>query len=66
MGYKEHFYSDRNDALIMLSVIPLYGVAIGKYGLRMFLALLISVIVGTITEFAAFKLRKQDIGLFGI
>ena len=65
-GVVENFFFDRNDTLILLFSIPLYMAAIGKYGVKIVLALGLSILVGTAVEIAACKIRKQRIGLLGV
>lgn len=50
----------------MLFTLPLYLAAIGKYGLRIVAALLVSLIIGTMVEIAACKIRKQEIEILGM
>jgi electron transport complex protein RnfD len=66
MGLVENLFFDRNDTLIMLFTIPVYFAAIGKYGLRIVVALLISFFIGMMIEIAAFRIRKQAIGILGM
>jgi len=65
MNFIKKFFSDRNDFLIIIFSMPLYISAIGKYGFRIILALLISFIIGAGVEIAAFKIRKKEIGILG-
>lgn len=65
MEWVKKFFPERNDILIIVFTIPLYIAAIGKYGFKIAFALLISVIIGAVTEIVAFKLRKKEIGILG-
>jgi Na+-translocating ferredoxin:NAD+ oxidoreductase RnfD subunit len=65
MDLVKKFFPDRNDILLIIFLLPLYIAAIGKYGLKIVFALLISVIIGTVVEIAAFKIRKKEIGILG-
>ena len=65
MGGVRRIFSDRNDLLLAVLAIPLYVAAVGRYGFKILFALLISVIIGTVVEIAAFKIRKKEIDLLG-
>lgn len=65
MNFVKRFFPDRNDILIVIFSIPLYISAIGRYGFRIIFALLLSLIIGTAVEIAAFKIRKKEIGILG-
>lgn len=56
---------DRSDRLLALCALPLYLAAIGKYGLKMVAALLLSVVIGAGVELVAWRLRKKTPDLFG-
>jgi Na+-translocating ferredoxin:NAD+ oxidoreductase RnfD subunit len=55
----------RNDIVISLLCIPLYGAAAGKYGLRILLALAVSVAVGALVETLAARMRKKEMTAAG-
>ncbi|MGA1868411.1 MAG: RnfABCDGE type electron transport complex subunit D [bacterium] len=65
MGLLKKFFPDRNDLFLLFFSIPLYICAIGKYGLKIILALLICLVIGTGTEMTAFRMRKKEIGILG-
>lgn len=66
MGLVENVFFDRNDNVIMLFTIPVYLAAIGKYGVRIGVALLLACFLGMTIEIAAFKIRKHAIGILGM
>ena len=62
-GYRK--YPSRNDILLTAFTIPLYAAGTGRYGLRLLLALAISLVIGSLTEIIAHRIRKQERGLLG-
>ncbi|MBU8920523.1 MAG: RnfABCDGE type electron transport complex subunit D [Bacteroidales bacterium] len=58
-GYKKH--PARNDIVIALVCLPLYFAAVGRYGLRVLIALAVSIAVGLLTEVIASKIRKKEL-----
>ncbi|HSG27653.1 MAG TPA: RnfABCDGE type electron transport complex subunit D [Candidatus Krumholzibacterium sp.] len=56
----------RDDILIAALTLPLYMAAAGRYGLRIFLALTISILVGTATEMIAARIRNKGHRLVGL
>lgn len=57
--------TDRNDRLLALCALPLYVSAVGKYGLKIVLALLLACMIGAGVEAAAWRLRKKELDLLG-
>jgi len=60
----KHFF--RDDLIIVFLTLPLYVAAIGSYGWRTIILLLMSIIIGSIVEVSSFKLNRQPIGYLGI
>ncbi len=62
-GYRK--YPGRNDMLLALLAVPLYLVAVGRYGYRMVIALALSVLIGYMAEKIGARIRGKGIVCLG-
>ena len=56
----------RDDLIIVFLSLPLYAAAIGSYGWRVGIILLMSILIGSVIEISSFKLNRKPIDYLGI